>query len=367
MAIREFAAGSSMALAPHLFHLDSPVAVPLAAPFSLHGWVASLTPIASIRAGAAELALVERPDVRAAHPGYPHIAGFIGHADWDSLDGDILRLTCSLGDGETVRFEQRLPALVPPPDKTARLARLRPHLRRELPFTETAFHFNFLTPELRRKFQLADTEAVSSFAYGPAVRELIAGLPDGLILDCGAGFRRETLPNVVNLEIVPYPSTDVLALNEQLPFLDETFDAVISCAVLEHVKDPFTAARELVRVTKRGGAIYADVPFLQPYHGYPSHYYNMTSQGLVNLFQDACEIRRTAVPEYGLPIWTLTWFLNSYLDGLPPATRERFRNLRVADLLARPEHYLPQDFVRQLSAAKNLELASVTSVLAVKK
>jgi SAM-dependent methyltransferase len=171
----------------------------------------------------------------------------------------------------------------------------------------------------------------------------------------------------VNLEIVPYPSTDVLALNEQLPFRDETFDAVISCAVLEHVKDPFAAARELVRVTKRGGMIYADVPFLQPYHGYPSHYYNMTSQGLVNLFQDTCEISRTAVPVYGLPIWTLTWFLNSYLDGLPPAARERFRNLRVADLLARPESYLPQDFVQQLSEARNFELASVTSVLAIRK
>ena len=161
----------------------------------------------------------------------------------------------------------------PPHDKAARLARIRPHLRGGRAFRETPFHFDFLTPDMRQRFGIADTDSVSNFEYAPAVRARIDSCGDELVLDCGAGNRPTTWPNIVNLEIVAYPSTDVLAANEDLPFEDNTFAMVVSCAVLEHLRDPFAAAREMVRVTRPGGIIYADIPFLQPFHGYPSHYY----------------------------------------------------------------------------------------------
>ena len=88
------------------------------------------------------------------------------------------------------------------------------------------------------------------------------------------------LDNVVNYEIVDYDTTDVIGLGDTLPFNDCVFDAVISIAVLEHVRYPFACAAEIVRVLKRGGELECSVPFLQPLHGYPHHYYNMTSQGL---------------------------------------------------------------------------------------
>jgi SAM-dependent methyltransferase len=356
---------------PTLVHLDSPRERPLASPFWVKGWIASENPLASASllpaSAGGPLSLTERPDVRAAKPDYPHVAGFSGLIDDAALAGGALELEFHFRDAPPFRSRHELAPVPLPPNKTRRLERIRPHLRRDLPFFETPFHFNFLSPELRRQFALDQAGFVSSHAYGPAVNELIARFPEGLILDAGAGSRREDAPNVVTLEIKPYPSTDIVAVNEQLPFADNTFDAVISCAVLEHVRDPFAAARELVRVTKRGGCIYADVPFLQPYHGYPSHYYNMTSQGLVNLFSASCDVTRTAVPVYGQPIWSLTWMLNSYLAGLPPAAREEFRALRVADLLDRPESYYTRAFVRDLPEAKRFELASVTSVWAVKR
>ena len=40
------------------------------------------------------------------------------------------------------------------------------------------------------------------------------------------------------------------------------------------------------RVVRPGGRIYVAVAFLQPYHGYPHHYYNMTLQGLEQLFAE---------------------------------------------------------------------------------
>lgn len=55
-------------------------------------------------------------------------------------------------------------------------------------------------------------------------------------MDCGAGCRSDYYENVINYEIVSYDSTDVVGVGESLPFEDETFDAVLSCAVLEHVK-----------------------------------------------------------------------------------------------------------------------------------
>jgi hypothetical protein len=36
------------------------------------------------------------------------------------------------------------------------------------------------------------------------------------------------------------------------------------------------------------------VPFLQPLHGYPHHYFNMTHMGVRSLFEDQIEIEQVA-------------------------------------------------------------------------
>ena len=82
--------------------------------------------------------------------------------------------------------------------------------------------------------------------------ETIHRLQDGLILDCGAGRRPIYYSNVVNFEIVAYDTTDVRGVGESLPFETDSFDAVFSFAVLEHVKDPFRCASEICRVLKPG-------------------------------------------------------------------------------------------------------------------
>ncbi|OAD22470.1 Methyltransferase type 11 [Candidatus Thiomargarita nelsonii] len=94
----------------------------------------------------------------------------------------------------------------------------------------TGQHFNFLTEELKRKFKIVDTSSVSANDYDEIVLHIITQYQDGLILDCGAGKRHTDYPNVINFEIVPYPSTDILGVGEKLPFKDNTFDAVFfSC------------------------------------------------------------------------------------------------------------------------------------------
>ncbi|OYW00913.1 MAG: hypothetical protein B7Z58_13680 [Acidiphilium sp. 37-64-53] len=100
--------------------------------------------------------------------------------------------------------------------------------------------------------------------------------------------RRTT--DVVNVEIGDYPSTDVPAIGEALPFKDNSFDVALSLAVLEHVDDPFKCAQEVLRVVTPGGELLIDVPFLQPVHGFPYHYYNMTAQGLAILFAGQAKV-----------------------------------------------------------------------------
>lgn len=250
--------------------------------------------------------------------------------------------------------------------KSQKLARIKPLLRQDLSHVETEKSYDFLTPNLRQEFKIVDTDAVSSNGYNTDIQALIHRHADGLVLDCGAGKRPVYYSNVVNFEIVAYATTDVVGVGEVLPFQDQSFDAIVSATVLEHVKDPFQCAAEMVRVLRPGGDLYCSVPFLQPLHGYPHHYYNMSHQGLRNLFEDKLEIVQQKINQYGLPIWTLSWFLNSWLQGLQGETKAAFLQKTVADLIQHPPTYLNEPFVTELSDAKNFELASVTVLLARK-
>lgn len=220
--------------------------------------------------------------------------------------------------------------------KAEKLARLQPLMRDEVRTLTSPDRIDCLSDDLREEFRIVPTDNVSSHDYDQRALSLIQRHSDGLLLDCGAGLRSTYYSNIVNCEIVAYDSTDVLAAAERLPFRDGSFDAVMSMNVLEHVKNPFLAAQELVRVLKPGGEIMCVAPFLQPLHGYPHHYYNMTSEGLLNLFESLID-KRTEIYGTMQPIWALQWFLSSYHAGLPDQQRERFATMTVSELLASPE------------------------------
>ncbi|NLB55746.1 MAG: methyltransferase domain-containing protein, partial [Lentisphaerae bacterium] len=224
-------------------------------------------------------------------------------------------------------------------------------------FPVTNAYYNFLTPALREKFNIVPTSNVSANHYDGFAFNIINRNKNGLILDCGAGLREKYYGNVVNYEIVAYESTDVLGVAESLPFQDNCFDAVFSFAVLEHVKDPFLCAKELVRVLKPDGEIYCNIPFLQPLHGYPHHYYNMSIKGTENLFDGLIRIERSEVLNMGQPIFALSWFLNSYLAGLPEDVKEQFLDMKVQDLIKPGINYLGSDYVLELSKKTQEELS----------
>jgi SAM-dependent methyltransferase len=250
--------------------------------------------------------------------------------------------------------------------RRAKLERLEPLLREDLPARRTGGKPDFLSEALRAATRISRTDRVSANRYDKHALALIEQQREGLVLDCGSGRRDAYFANVVNLEIADYDTTDVLGAGEELPFRDASFDAVISIAVLEHVRNPFRCADEIVRVLKPGGRLICCAPFLQPYHGYPSHYYNMSWQGLRALFEDQLRIDDHKVTGSMGPIWSLTWMIQSWAEGLEPAVRERFLDLRLRDLMGSPRDYLDRDFVQALPQAKAFELASATLLFATK-
>lgn len=247
--------------------------------------------------------------------------------------------------------------------KAEKLKAIEPLLKDTYPLEGN--RYNALTEGLKEQGGVKPTGNISAHSYGPKARTLMDTYANGWILDNGCGLRDTYYPRIVNYEIVDYPTTDVLGIGEELPFRDNMFDAVFSLNVLEHVRDPFQCAREIYRVLKPGGVVYAAVPFLQPFHGYPNHYYNMTSEGLKNLFK-SFQLESSGVLEAGQPIFSLSWFLRSYLAGLPPEEASAFSRMRVSDLIEDPVSFMQQPFVTSLSEEAKDELASVNFVIARK-
>jgi len=228
---------------------------------------------------------------------------------------------------------------------------------------------DLITSQMAASHNIVATENVSAHPYDPIALSVIEGARagGGMVLDCGAGLRDAINPYVIASEIVDYPTTDVLAVNHSLPFVDESFDGILSLNVLEHVTDPFQCAAELARVLKPGGTLYCVVPMLQPEHGYPDHYYNMTRSGLSRLFHGKLEVKEQFVPLSGHPIFSLHWMASWYLEHLPPKARKRLQSMTFAELLQRtPVQWLSDAVTSQLSTDGQWRLASTTALLLTK-
>jgi len=207
--------------------------------------------------------------------------------------------------------------------------------------------------------------STSVFAYSAEERALIDDVAarGGMVLDFGAGLRQTIEPRVVNLEIADYPTTDVVAASDRLPFVDGSFDAVITLHVLEHLRRPWRAAEEIARVLKPGAVALCTVPFVCPEHGFPDHFFNMTRSGLASLFE-GMTLERHFMKGDAAPINGLQQLVSTYYGNLPEPHRTTFGNVRIADLVHTPLHELMvKDFVVNLPEHARWKLAAHTTVL----
>lgn len=97
------------------------------------------------------------------------------------------------------------------------------------------------------------------------------------------------------LDLVSDFRPDIVGDIHELPFPDNSQDAILCISVLEHVENPIKACQELYRVLKPGGYCYVYVPFLYYYHaehGYYKDYWRFTKDTIDYLFKDFSGIEK---------------------------------------------------------------------------
>jgi len=120
-------------------------------------------------------------------------------------------------------------------------------------------------------------------------------------------------PGVVGFDITPSPLVQFVADAHHIPMASETVDAVVVQAVLEHLLDPNQVVREIHRVLRPDGLVYAETPFLQQVHAGPYDFVRFTSSGHRYLFRAFEEL--DAGPVAG-PGTQLLWSIDHLVRGL---------------------------------------------------
>ena len=178
----------------------------------------------------------------------------------------------------------------------------------------------------KRLFRPAD----ASFHTGACLKQLLGELgPSTRILDIGSGslcLRK----GIITLDIGAFPNVTVIGDAARLPFCAGCFDAAVSLAVIEHVRDPRAIVAEMRRVLKAGGYVYAEVPFLQGFHAAPHDYQRYTLPGIEYLFRDF--LKQDSGVCVG-PSSALAWFLREYLALLAGTGRARTYAVRLCGYL----------------------------------
>lgn len=117
------------------------------------------------------------------------------------------------------------------------------------------------------------------------------------------------------------------------------------------------------------GAGQIDWPFLQPVHGYPSHFFNATREGLTSVFQDSgfrIDSAETLINQ--TPAYTIWWILAVMALRIEDAElRTEFEEMTVKELIALDQQSPTWwKFLNAISPSAMSELAAGNFLIATK-
>ncbi|MBE0481782.1 MAG: methyltransferase domain-containing protein [Dehalococcoidia bacterium] len=122
--------------------------------------------------------------------------------------------------------------------------------------------------------------------------------------------------NCIESDVSFGPRTTLICDAHRLPFENNSIDGVIIQAVLEHVLDPYQCVREIHRVLKPQGLVYAESAFIQQVHGQRYDFTRFTHLGHRRLFRQFEEISSGAVGGTGMALaWAYRYFLLSLVKS----------------------------------------------------
>jgi SAM-dependent methyltransferase len=180
------------------------------------------------------------------------------------------------------------------------------------------------------------------------VNALVAAVgPEGVVLNIGAGYTNFGR-RVINVDLFNSGTTDVIASATACPFREGSADLVILQGLLEHVDDARATIGECCRMLKPGGLLYAEMPFLQPYHECPIDLRRTTLTGFARLCAPLVEV------DSGIhigPASTLAWMLREFFAALVSGGRQPLyrRSFSIAGWLVFPLKYADYFLERQPS------------------
>ena len=149
------------------------------------------------------------------------------------------------------------------------------------------------------------------------MRELLSKKNKATVLIVGGGsigqcmdvFYKDKRIALVSFDIYLSPNIQFIADGHHIPLADNSFDAVIVQAVLEHVLDPNQVVSEIYRVLRNDGFVYAETPFLQHVHEGPYDFTRFTESGHRYLFKRFELVKSGASAGAGTQLlWSLDYF-----------------------------------------------------------
>lgn len=124
----------------------------------------------------------------------------------------------------------------------------------------------------------------------------------GKILILGSGEKINYYKNifkdceVITSDVHNQFNPDLIFDGHFIPFIDNSFDAILAAQVIEHTINPWKFCGEMQRVVKVGGLLQIEAPQSFPYHAEPYDFFRFTFTGMRSLFPE-CEVVKAELTE----------------------------------------------------------------------